>query len=132
MLQGIIPKKQLLTEIRRFLKDKDRGISVKLFAKLCGIDHTHLLDVFFRQSHPLTEYVQIRVSRGYEAWKKGEVAIMVNQDKTRFVQFRPRAAPRMAESTGLQVVNGEIKIRTGMRNLGDYSNPDLDEQLRRG
>lgn len=130
MLQGIIPKKRLLTEIKRFIKDKDRGISLKLFADLCGIDKTHLMDVFFHRTHPLTEYIQIRVSRGYEAWKKGEVAIMQNQNNTRFVQHRPRPLPRVANTSALQVVNGEIKIKMGMRNLGDYSQPDLDEQLR--
>lgn len=132
MLQAVLPKKQLLTEVKRFIKDKDRGISLKLFADLCGIDKTHLLDVFFYRTHPLTEYIQIRVSKGYKAWQNGEVAVMQNQDKTRFVEYRRTAKPRTVNSTGLQVVNGVIKIKLGVRNLGDYSGFDLDEQLKRG
>ena len=127
-----MPKKQLLHEIKRFLKDKDRGISIKLFAELCGIDKTHLLDVFFFRTHPLTEYIQIRVSKGYEAWKNGEVAVMQNQNNTRFVTYRKNPIPRVANSAGLQVVNGAIKIKLGVRNLGDYSGFDLNEQLERG
>lgn len=130
MLQGIIPKKRLLTEIKRFIKDQDRGISIKLFAELCGMDKSHLMDVFFHRTHPLTEYIQIRVSRGYEAWKRGEVAVMQNQNNTRFVQYRRKPMPRVTNGSSLQLVNGAIKIRMGMRNLGDYSQPDLDEQLR--
>lgn len=132
MLQAVTPKKQLLVEIKRFIKDQNRGISIKLFAELCGIEKSHLLDVFFYRKHPLTEYVQIRVSKGYDAWKKGEVAVMQNQDKTRFVEYRRTAKPRVVNSAGLQVVNGAIKIKLGVRNLGDYSSPDLDEQLKRG
>jgi hypothetical protein len=132
MLQAVIPKKQLLTEVKRFIKDKDRGISLALFAELCGIHKTHLLDVFFYRCHPLTEYIQIRVSKGYTAWKNGEVAIMQRQDKTRYVEYRRAAKPRTVNSAGLQVVNGAIKIKLGVRNLGDYSGADLDEQLKRG
>ena len=42
MSQTVIPKKQLLVEIKRFFKDKDRGISIALFAELCGVDKVHL------------------------------------------------------------------------------------------
>ena len=132
MLHNVIPKKQLLIEVKRFIKDKERGISLKLFAELCGIDKTHLLDVFFHRSHPLTEYIQIRVSKGYKAWKNGEVAVMQRQDKTRYVEYRRKPIPRVVNSAGLQVVNGAIKIRLGVRNLGDYSGENLDEQLKRG
>ena len=80
-LEGVIPKRELLAIIKRFIKDQNRGISVKLFAELCGINKEHLLDVFYYRVHPLTEYIQIRVSKGYKAWEKGEVAIMQNRDK---------------------------------------------------
>ena len=88
MIQAVMPKKQLLIEVKRFLKDPDRGISIRLFAELCGVTKRHLLDVFYFRSEPLTEYMQIRVSKGYKAWQNGEVAIMQNQDKTKFVTFR--------------------------------------------
>lgn len=132
MKQAVIPKKQLLIEVRRFIKDPDRGISLRLFADLCGITKRHLVDVFYYRIHPLTEYIQIRVSKGYLAWKNGEVAIMQNQDKTKFVTYRKVPRQRATPSAGLQVVNGAIKIKLGVRNLGDYSNPDLDEQLKGG
>ena len=59
-------------------------------------------------------------------------AIMQNRDNTKFVQYRREAKPRMARSTSLQMVNGEIKIKVGVINRGDYSAPTLDEQLERG
>lgn len=132
MAVPIIIKRELMRQIRRFLKDQNRGISTKLFAELCGIDRSHLLDVFIYRVSPLTEYVQIRVSKGYESWKKGEVAIMQNRDKTKFVAYRREEKPRLARTTGLQVVNGEIKIKVGISNRGDYSGTTLDEALKRG
>ena len=131
-LNNVLPKKELLRVIKRFIKDKNRGISVKLFAELCGVDKEHLLDVFYYRIHPLTEYIQIRVNKGYQAWLNGEVAVMQNRDKTRFVEYRREPKPRLARTTGLHLVNGEIRIKVGVRNRGDYSAQTLDEALERG
>jgi len=132
MLPVVLPKRELLRIIKRFIKDQDRGISVKLFAEICGVNKEHLLDVFFYRTQPLTEYMQIRVNKGYQSWLKGEVAVMQNRDKTRFVEYRREAKPRLVRSTGLQLVNGEIKIKIGVSNKGDYSGLSLDETLKRG
>jgi len=34
----------------------------------------------------------------YTNWKNGEVSIMQNRDKTKFVQYRKEAKPKMAKS----------------------------------
>jgi len=129
MRDPIMPKAQLLREIQRFVKDKNRGISRQLFAELCGISFTLFRDVFINETIPMSENTQIRVSRGYAAYKRGEVAVMMNRDQTRFVQFRKEPKPMYERSTGLQVVDGQIKIKVGIRNAADYSSSDLNEQL---
>ena len=128
----VLTKRELLTQVKRFLKDKNRGISSSLFADLCGIHLTTLKDVFFYQTIPLTENIQRKVSKGFLAWKNGEVAIMKNKDQTKFVEYRRQPKVRAARTTGLQMVNGEIKISVGITNRGDYSREWLDEQLARG
>lgn len=132
MLQPTIPKRELLAIIKRFVKDKNRGISVLLFAELCGVTKRRLLDVFFYRTDVMTEYMQVRVSKGYLAWKNGEVAVMQNRDNTRFVQYRREPKPRMARTTGLQMVNGEIKIKVGISNRADYSGLTLEDTIGRG
>ena len=129
MRDPIMPKAQLLREIQRFVKDKNRGISRQLFAELCGISFTLFRDVFINETIPMSENTQIRVSRGYAAYKRGEVAVMMNRDQTRFVQFRKEPKPMYERSTGLHVVDGQIKIKVGIRNAADYSGSDLNEQL---
>jgi len=57
-----MPKAQLLREIQRFVKDKNRGISRQLFAELCGISFTLFRDVFINETIPMSENTQIRVS----------------------------------------------------------------------
>ena len=126
------PKSQLKPIIKRFLKDKDRGISIQFFADLAGISKGHLMDVFYYESEPMTEMVQRRVSKAYVEWRDGEVAIMQNRDNTKFVQYRKDNKPVMQKSSSLQMVNGAIKIKMGITNKYDYDVDNLDEQLKRG
>ncbi|UOF81568.1 hypothetical protein [Bacteriophage sp.] len=128
----VLPKAELRRIIKKFLLDKNRGISVELFAELCGVNYTYMRDVFIYETENMSEHLQRRVSKGYMAWARGEVAVMQNRDRTKFVDYRKEAKPRLVRSTGLQVVNGEIKIRVGITNRNDYSTPTLDEQLERG
>jgi hypothetical protein len=128
----VLPKAELRRIIKKFLLDKRRGISIALFADLCGVNESYLRDVFIYETERMGEHLQRRVSKGYMAWARGEVAVMQNRDNTRFVDYRKQAKPLMVRSTGLQVVNGEIKIRVGIKNRNDYSDLTLDEQLERG
>ena len=132
MVARVLPKVELKRIIRKFIQDKDRGISLDLFCEICGISQARLRDVFLNEEEPLTEFMQRRVNKAYFAWLNGEIAIMQNRDRTKFVQYRKEAKPVLERTTGLQVVNGEIKLKLGITNKYDYSQPTLDEQLKRG
>jgi len=126
----IHPKTELRRIIKRFLQDKNRGISIPLFAELAGLSTSHIRDVFLNESEPMTEYVQRRVSKAYQEWIKGEVAIMQNRDTSLFVQYRKEAKPILHKSSKLTLINGEIKINMGIKPKYDYSDLTLDEQLK--
>ena len=121
-----LTKKELLRQIKKLLQDPERGISNDMFAELCGINKDHMRDVFLYQTEPLTETVQIRVNRGYDAWKKGLVRTMQRRNQTRFVDYRPEPKPNIAPSMGLKLVGGQLKLRVGMVNRHDYSEYDLN------
>ena len=123
-------RSELRRIIKRFLQDKERGISIPLFAELAGLSVAHIRDVFLNETEPLTVYVQRRVSKAYQEWIGGEVAIMQNRDRSLFVQYRKEAKPVLHKSTKLTLVNGEIKINMGIKPKYDYSDLTLDEQLK--
>ena len=127
-----LPKALLRKAMKRFLQDKDRGISVELFAQLAGLSKSHIKDVFVYETEPLTEYVQRRVSKAYNEWTSGEVAILQNRDNTRFVQYRKESKPIMQKKTTLQMVDGKIGLKIGIAPKYDYLTQTLDEQLERG
>ncbi len=132
MVNKVYTKGELLRQVKRFLADQERGISMQLFADLAGVSLSIIKAVFIYETEPMTEYVQRRVTKAYKEYQNGEVAIMQNRDKTKFVQYRKEAKPVMTKTTALQLVNGRIKIKVGIKNAHDYSDLTLDEQFERG
>ena len=112
-----LSKFELKRQIKRFHADKDRGISINLFCELAGMSMAHFLDVFIRD-------------KAYQQWKSGNVRVMQNKDRTRYVEYRKESKPPMMASMGLQVTSGGIKLKVGMVNRHDYSEITLDEALR--
>lgn len=129
-MEKSLPKKELMRIIKRFLADHKRGISVNLFAELCGVHPDSIKKTFIDEEYPLTEYMQVRVSKGYTAWRKGQVAIMQNRDTSKFVEYRKEDKPRLTRGYGIQFVDGQVKLNIGLKNRNDYSGIDIDEQLR--
>jgi Ni,Fe-hydrogenase III small subunit len=127
----VMTKKDLLITIGKFLRDENRGISIGLFAELCNVNMPHMRDVFIHKCVPLTEAMQRKIDKGYKAFLEGRVAVMENRDGTRYIEYRKTPKPRLVRSTGLELVNGQIKVKVGIRNKADYSTTTLDEQLRR-
>ena len=125
-----LPREELLRQVKKLLSDPERGISITLFAELCGISDTHLRRVFLDEVDPMTETTQIRVNKGYADWKSGRVKIMKRPDNTRYVDFRREPIPPLKPKICLHRTAEGIKIRVGPVNRHDYSQPDLDEALR--
>jgi len=125
-----LTKQELFRQMKRFVKDQDRGISIALFCELAGISKQQFYDVFVHRIYPQTEMMQLRVSKAYQQWKSGNVRVMQNKDRTRYVEYRKESKPPLMASMGLQVTSGGIKLKVGMVNRHDYSEITLDEALR--
>lgn len=126
-----LSKRQMMEVIPAFLRDKRRGISVALFAELCGLNPLHLRDVFLNGKYPLTELVQTRVNRAYEQWVRGDVAIMMKSGK-KYLEFRKQPKPQMVKRRLITYDGSGFKLDLGIRPKSqDYQRPNLDQQLRR-
>ena len=123
----VLSRAELLRIIPKFFADENRGISIRLFSDLCGIDESHLRKIFITKESPLSEHVQRRVDKAYKHVLAGEVAVMQDRKGHRFVEYRKEPKPRI---TSLELSNGSIKIKLGVKNRLDYSDYTLDEQLK--
>jgi hypothetical protein len=130
MKEPVIPKKDLMRLMKRFLADDKRGISIPHFADVCGLSVAALRFVFLTSERPLTEFIQIRVSKAYRAYQKGEIAVMQNRKTEKWVEYRKTPKPALKRGYGLQFADGQIKLKIGITNRINYENPSLDEQLK--
>ena len=128
----IYPNGELYRMMDRVHNDPKRVISWHFLAEMTGLSEGHLKDVFVNKKHPLTEMIQIRVSYAMRRIEAGEVQIMQNHDRTRFIQYNKENKPKIVRSNGLRVQNGQIRLKLGLRNANDYSDETFDEQLKRG
>lgn len=115
--------------MKRFMSDKDRGISLELFAELAGISKSMLVAVFQQESEPLSEFIQRRVNKAYADWRAGKVRVM-RLNKRKWVEYRKEDKPPIMKSTKLVLTNEGFRINVGLVNRHDYSKPSLDEQMR--
>ena len=128
-LIDVIPKKELLRAVKALMADKNRGITQDLFAELCGVDKRTIQYVFMEEKYPMTELVQRRVSKGYDAWRNGEIAVMERYGK-KWIEWRKTPKMRMVRGYGLTVKDGQIKLDIGIKNRLDYSGYSLDDKLK--
>lgn len=125
-----LTKQELKIQMRRFIMDKERGIGLKHFCEIAGISHRHFLDIFVYDKSDLNELFQSRVNKAYQQWKEGRLVVMKRGNNTRYVDYRKVPKVPLMPDMGLKMTSEGIKLRVGMVNRHDYSQPDLDEALR--
>lgn len=130
MMREVIPKGELLRIMKKFIADKNRGISLDLFAELAGLSRSLISNTFEKEILSISETTQRRVSKAYQEFVAGNVVVYQNRDGSKFVDYRRAPKPRIARSMGLTLVNGEIKLKIGLKNRADYSDRTIDEKLR--
>jgi len=127
----ILTKAELYRQMDRYFADKDRTLSLAMFAELAGISESLIKRVFQIKDMPMTEHTQIAVSRALERMTRGDVVMVYNKDKTRFLQYRQVPRPRMGRGVELTVSDGQVRLKPGIRNKSDYSSPSFAEQLKK-
>jgi hypothetical protein len=86
--------------------------------------------VFVEETEPLSEHVQIRINKAYSHWKEGAVRVMRDHTRKKWVEYRRQSQPPLVKQTKLQITPEGVKVKVGIVNRHDYSNPSFDEQLR--
>jgi len=124
-----LPRAELLRRVKRFMQDEKRAIPVTEFARLCGVDKSGLYKIFITGKLPMSEAVQIRVSRVLLALERGMIVQMQVWKKGIVTQYRRDPKIRLARSTRLVLKDGKIGVDARVVNRNDYSEPTLLEQL---
>lgn len=122
-------KAELYRQMGRFAEDDKSPFSWKSFAELSGVSADHLRKIFIYKDVPLTEEVQIRVSRALDKMRNGDVTVMHNRDRSRFIKHNQEPKPRITRGYQIKLIGGQLKVQPGLQNKNDYSQTTLKEQL---
>ena len=128
-MDKVLNKIEIYRRMDRFQEDDNTPWSWPMMAELTGYASGHMRDVFVYKTQPMTETMQIRVSHALAKIEHGDVTVMRNKDKTRFIQYNQKPQPRMARSNRIILENGQFKVKPGIINHNDYSKITLKEQL---
>lgn len=121
-------RKEIREAVDRFRADDKRVMSEALLAEAAGISLSTYRLVFY-EGKEMSEMVQIRMERALKALANGELRVMRNRNKSKYVEYRKEAKPDLRRGLQLSLQNGKLSLKAGLRNLNDYSQPSLKEQL---
>lgn len=127
----IMPKAEIYRQMDRFWKDRDKTLSIAMFAELCGLSESLLKRVFYVKDMDMSEHTQIAVSRALERMTRGDVMMVYDRDLKRKLFYKQKPEPRLTKSMSLTVDGGKIGLKIGVKNKSDYSQPDFTEQMKR-
>ena len=108
----------------------DRPMSIELLAQLAGLSDQTIKMVFKYKRMPMSETTQIRMSKALLRLQNGEVEVVQFRDLTRAVRYVKNPRPRIKRSYALTVKDGEIKLKIGLKNRNDFSEPTFEELMK--
>ena len=129
-MKTVLTKRDLYNRMDRLLANPHRPISIKLLSDLAGLSDFTIKMVFQSKKIPMSETTQIRMSKALLRLQNGEIEIIENRDRTREVRYVKNPRLRIKRSYGLTVVDGEIKLKIGLKNRTDYSEPTFEELMK--
>ena len=122
-------KAELFARMERYANDEKKVLSWHYLSELCGYSEKYLRDIFVDKNKPLTEPVQMRVSKALERMSNGDVTVVYWKDKTRELRYNTQPKPRLIKGGKIVMKNGKVQLEMGPVNRGDYSMPTLQETL---
>lgn len=130
-MNQVLSKAELYRRMDRYAADEKRLVSWKFLAELAGYSQEYLRDVFLYKTEPLSETMQMRLSKALERIATGEVTLVQWKDRSRELRYNKEPKPRLVKGAKIQLRDGKLSLSMGPINRGDYSEITLKERLGR-
>jgi AraC-like DNA-binding protein len=127
----VLNKAEIYRRMERYLEEEDRIVSVKFLAELAGLSERLIFGIFVGGTHTMSEETQVRMSRALERLERGDVTVMRNRNRTKYLQYNNTPKPRIVRGYGLQLDGGKISLKIGLKNKANFSNLTFKEQMER-
>lgn len=117
-----LSKQQLLAEMKLFLQDKDRGISIKNFCEIAGISQRLFMYVVHEDKVPMSEDTQRGLNKAYRHWKEGKLRVMKKRNNETYPDYRKEPVQPLIPTSKLVLTPQGFKVQNKPLNRHDYKN----------
>ena len=128
-MNEVLSKAEIYRRMERYLEEEDRIMSVKFLAELAGLSERLIFGIFVGGTHTMSEESQVRMSRALQRLERGDVTVMRNRNRTKYLQYNTTPKPRVVRGYGLKLDGGKITLNIGLKNKADFSNRTFKEQM---
>ena len=128
-MNEVLSKAEIYRRMERYLEEEDRIMSVKFLAELAGLSERLIFGIFVGGTHTMSEESQVRMSRALQRLERGDVTVMRNRNRTKYLQYNQQPKPRVVRGYGLKLDGGKITLNIGLKNRADFSKRTFKEQM---
>jgi len=126
-MDSVLTKEEIIRRISAMRLNRKRGFSMKMFAEFALMDYRHMEAVVRDNKDTFTEFSQRKLSKALLALERGEAGPRIDILGRKFIGFHPKPKPVMKRSMGIERTGDGFKMKLGLTNKYDFSQPRLDD-----
>lgn len=128
-MNEVLSKAEIRRRMARFLEEGNRAMSMKFLGELAGLSERLIFGMFVGNTHAISEESQVRMSRALLRLERGDVTVMRNRNRTKYLQYNREPKPRVVRGYGLKLDGGKITLNVGLKNKANFSERTFREQM---
>lgn len=130
-MDTVLTKAEITRRLEAMRSKRKRGFTMRMFADFAAIGYRHMESITRDGSSTFTELTQRKLSKALLALEKGEAGPRIDILGRKFIDYHPKAKPVLRRSMGLEITATGIKMKVGITNKYDFSQPRLDDSLKK-
>lgn len=130
-MDTVLSKAEIIRRLEIMRSKRSRGFTMKMFAAFACIGYRHMESVTRNGTNTFTELTQRKLSKALLALERGEAGPRIDILGKKFIDYHPKAKPVLRRSMGLEITPDGIKMKVGITNKYDFSQPRLDDSVKK-
>lgn len=130
-MDTVLTKAEIIRRLEIMRSKRKRGFTMRMLADFAAIGYRHMESITRDGSSTFTELTQRKLSKAILALENGEAGPRMDILGRKFIDYHPKAKPVLRRSMGLEITATGIKMKVGITNKYDFSQPRLDDSLKK-
>ena len=130
-MDTVLTKQEIIRRLGTMRSNRKRGFTMRMFAEFACIGYRHMEAITRDGDSNFTELTQRKLSKALLALERGDAGPRIDILGRKFIDYHPKSKPVLRRSMGLEITSDGIKMKVGIKNKYDFSQPRLDDSLKK-